>query len=140
MTELDREAQKMAERLREKIISLLPQSTGKLIESINPIISKEGELIDITIEGESYYKYVDKGRMKGTFPELKALEEWAKTRGIDEKYVYVIGRSIQNRGIKPRNITERVEKETGDVGDKFMNALSRDLDKELNDKINRAIK
>jgi hypothetical protein len=78
-------------------------ASGELQKSLKYDIDQNGDVISLVIEGVDYAKYVDKGRRPGKYAPVSALKKWAKIKGIPEKAVYAINRSIFKKGIAPTN-------------------------------------
>lgn len=134
-------AKDVARIISDKIKSLVPISSGKLRDSITANVNESGDLVDILIDGESYFKYIDKGRLPGTFPPLDAIQAWATARKIETKAVFSIARSIYNKGIKPLNISDKLIADTdNNVKDKLGLALADDMESKLADILNELVK
>ena len=86
-------------------------SSGKLVKSVKYKLKKETEEIKLIIESEKYLKFVDKGRRKGKYPNIRAISEWARVKGISQTAVFPIAHSIFKFGIKPTNIIQKTIKE-----------------------------
>lgn len=85
-------------------------ASGRLERSLDYRLKDEKTAVNIVFEGEDYFKYVDEGRKPGTWPNIRAISNWANTRGIPQKAVFPIARSIYKFGIKPTNISEKTER------------------------------
>lgn len=106
-------------------------STGALLNSLNSKVQKEAKEIKIIIESNDYLEFIDKGRKPGSFPPIKEISKWVKTKGISEKAAFPIAKSIYKYGIKPTNIINQTVKEiTGPVFiRKYENEVSDNLEK-----------
>ena len=64
------------------------------------------EMLELVIN--DYYIYVEKGRKPGTWPPPTAIAAWCQRKGIpsDNSTVFLICRSIYERGIKARPFFE----------------------------------
>jgi len=71
--------------------------TGNLWRSVQ-IKTKEGGLVKEVIEQADYGVYVERGTKKH-FPPVKALELWAKRRGLN---VYAVVKAIGKKGTKAK--------------------------------------
>lgn len=60
------------------------------------------ELIKFLIH--DYYVYIENGRSSGSWPPPQVIAEWCQRKGIpsDNSTVYLICKSIYEKGIKPR--------------------------------------
>lgn len=72
-------------------------ATGNLVNSIKVSFNNRNAVV---IRGADYADDVFYGRRPGKLPPVDAIRRWARTRGIDEKYVWAIAKSIQRKGIK----------------------------------------
>lgn len=92
-------------------------ATGSLNESIKGKIKQKGKWIEISINLNEYWKYVEKGRKPGKFPPVDAIKEWIKIKPVlprpyngklptTDQLAYLIGRKIATKGIKPRPILQ----------------------------------
>lgn len=93
--------------LIQELRSAGKNSSGKLINSLNYRLASEGEIIQLLFDGEDYFSAVDAGRRPGAFPPIKAIGAWASAKGISQKAVYPIAKSIYKFGIKPTNVFEK---------------------------------
>lgn len=84
-------------------------SSGKLVNSLDYRLVDEADSIGFLFQGENYLKYVDEGRRSGSFPPLKAIGQWARTKGISQKAVFPIAKSIYKFGIKPTNVMAKTQ-------------------------------
>lgn len=105
--------------LKENLTTEKKSATGNLIKSINfKVEQKEGNDV-LTIESESYLKFVDKG-VSGTDrkyntpysyrskkPPIQAISNWMNIKGIPQQYLYHIRNKIFRFGIKPTNVLKK---------------------------------
>lgn len=106
------------------------KATGKLISSIDYNININGEMLQVFLNLEEYWKYVENGRKaygkhkngewpKGAFPPVGKLIEWIRVRQLptkesthnknlptEKQLSYLIGRKIAEEGIKPKPILQ----------------------------------
>jgi hypothetical protein len=117
-------------------------STGKLANSLDYRIVEERNVIEFIINGEDYFKNVDDGRKKGTYPPLSAIENWVQVKGIDKSAVFPIMRSIYKFGIKPKDITRKVENKVfnGAIFEELETHMSEDLENSIIELINKETK
>lgn len=104
---LEGSADLLEDIVKRVLISKGKDSTGALINSLNPIISKDG----ISLETEDYLDYIDQGRKPGTYVPIRALQEWVKAKGLPDEAAYAIRNKIFRYGIEPVNIYDEVQSE-----------------------------
>ena len=109
-------AQTIVNRYREQISEY---SSGKLYKTIDYTITSKSDSYLVTINLESYWVFLERGRRPGAkMPPVEAIENWIKVRKIIPRPVtlksgkqrvptipqlaYVIARSISRNGIAPR--------------------------------------
>ena len=69
----------------------------------------------VTVVAEDYLKYIDEGRLPGTFPPVQDIKRWIQNKGIQpvnmslDQLTYVISRSIAEKGIEPANVIQTDE-------------------------------
>lgn len=103
-------------------------SSGKLIKSLSDNVQEDAQRVNLIIESENYFKYVDEGRKPGSFPPIKAIKDWAKINGIPQSAAFPIAKSIFKFGIKPTNIIEKSIK-------KFQPQLVKDIEEDVTDNV-----
>jgi hypothetical protein len=102
-----------------KLLEANKDSTGDLIRSISYQILETSNGLLLNILASDYFKYVDQGRRPGgKQPPPDKILGWVRTKGISfgrnsidfkpEQIAFLIGRSIQRKGIKPTNIKQKV--------------------------------
>ncbi len=125
-------ADDVAEELKKQLREAKKNSSGKLIRSIDDGIKETGKTVILAITAEKYLDYVDKGRKKGKFPKISALETWASREGIPKKAVWPIAFSIAKKGIKATNVVAKTLKvvETKYLN-KFENGYMKFVETEL---------
>lgn len=77
-------------------------ATGKLKTSVNYVYTIETEQIIMQFLSEDYGKYVEGGRQAGSYPNMTNLEKWISVKGLPEKALFPIAKSIYKYGIKPK--------------------------------------
>lgn len=87
------------------------KDTGDLINSVSFDVVQKADDYLILLSSNSYLDQIDKGRKKGTFPNVTDVGKWAKRKGIrfasEEQVGYVISKSIAKKGIAPTNIIDK---------------------------------
>lgn len=96
------------DQIIQELRSAGKDTTGKLIKSFSQEIKKEAEQINIIISSEDYLEYIDQGRKPGTWPNLQAIKDWARTRNLSD-YAFPIARNIFKFGIRPTNVLDKAK-------------------------------
>ena len=115
------------------------QSDGKIAKGLL-LNSLMAELISddtINIKYASYGKFVSEGRAPGKFPNISNISDWCKIKGIDDKAVYPIARSIAANGIVGDgwiddimdNISELAEMLSAVIGKEITLSIKEGLEK-----------
>ena len=114
------------------------KDTGELINSVSfEVVEKANEYL-IYITSDKYLDQIDKGRKKGTFPNVTQISKWAKRKGInfasEEQVGYVIARSISEKGIKPTNVIDKTIKSViGNVTKIIGSSYREDIINQINE-------
>jgi len=119
--EIDAETQSIAFQIEKDAKIRAPKNFGKLAQSISTL-KVEQSIYKITVN-ELYGGYMEfgtgtkvrvpeefkdiaaslKGQKQGTYKEgLESIRVWCRSKGIDEKFAYVIFAKILGAGIEPR--------------------------------------
>ena len=135
-------AQTIVNRYKDKISEY---SSGKLYKTIDYTITSNNDSYLVTINLESYWVFLERGRKAGAkMPPVSAIEEWIKVRKIIPRPVtlksgkqrvptvqqlaYVIARSISRKGIAPRPfMRESIEDTMKDFKSKLSAAVREDV-------------
>ncbi len=117
-------------QLVKELIKLKKVATGKLKDSFDFKLKGAIESFIIEFEAENYVRFVNDGRRPGKFAPVDAIESWCKTKGIDEKYAYLINLKIKTFGIKPTDFFFNVlnENKILKYSEGLEDALGRKLD------------
>jgi len=95
----------------QKLKMRVPRNTGALSKSIKGKADETGDNLVITIEALEYFAYLDQGvsgtdrkfdtpfSYKSKMPPASAFKSYSNTLGGQ----FAIAKSIQQKGIKPRN-------------------------------------
>jgi hypothetical protein len=138
----------LGDELKKNLIQELRRTkaiaSGDLLKSIQFDVkpTNDGGAI-VTLNGNDYITYVDKGRKPGRYAPTSALKEWIKQKGIatDAAKVtaiaFAINNKIKRQGIKPRPVLERAYSNGLPMYDKIIDDnLNKDLDEYLNNALN----
>lgn|SRR5574343_98584 len=106
---------------------------SNLYKSIGYRISINGEVVELAVEANDYFKYVDQGRRAGKFPPVDKIEDWLKRNGQDISAAFPIARSIAEEGTKGKFISDDLVKQTDLSFTSFLNDnISEQIEEELN--------
>ena len=118
-------------------------ASGDLLNSIQFKVEPTPDGAIVSIEANEYIVYVDKGRKRGKYAPVKALEKWVKAKGIAtsqnkvKSIAFAINNKIKKDGIKPRPILERTYSNGLPMYDKIIDeTLNKDLNTYLNNALN----
>ena len=136
----------LGEELKKNLIEELRKkkaiATGGLIQSLKIDVTPTLTGAVVTLNGNDYVTYIDKGRKAGKYAKISPLKQWVKAKGIatDDAKVTAIAFAINNKikreGIRPRPILEQVFSQHLPMYNRIIDeALNKDLDKFLNEKI-----
>lgn len=119
---LYKHGEKIAEETQALIKSKKKTVTGALYDSVTFQVETQGKVVSLSLNMLEYGQFVNDGRKAGTFPNVGAIREWVRIKGITMKpksklprdkeiktLAYLIGRKIKKVGIKPVRIIPRVD-------------------------------
>jgi hypothetical protein len=77
----------------------------------NTVGVKSEDIEVVTLLVNDYIDYIEHGRKSGSFPPPQAIAEWCSKKGLptDNSTVFLICRSIYEKGIAPRPIFDGSE-------------------------------
>lgn len=77
----------------------------------NTVGVKSEDIEVVTLLVNDYIDYIEHGRKAGSFPPPQAIAEWCQKKGLptDNSTVFLICRSIYEKGIAPRPIFDGSE-------------------------------
>lgn len=98
---------------RKKLAQNKVNATGSLGNNLSCFVQIEGDIFELCISIQDYWKYIENGRKEGKFPNLNALIKWIQAKPIlprpyrgklpsTETLAFLIGRKIQKDGIAPK--------------------------------------
>jgi len=124
---LGRYGDQIVTQIREELVRQGKLATGDLYNSVKYGVSKNGDIISLTIYANEYFRWVDQGiKPGGKQPPPDKIQRWVEIRGLRPKPIsgipesqaktpqanrslaFLIGRSISQKGIKPGNILEPI--------------------------------
>jgi hypothetical protein len=92
---------------------------------------------------QDYWKFVEKGRLPGSFPNIGQLQQWIQIKQIlprpmangklptEKQLVFLIGNSIKEKGIQPKPALDNALKKNATHLNRIKEAVSKSLDKEI---------
>ena len=102
----------IGEFIKEQLIKVLDdqghRNTGKLQDTMKSTVTESGGGFVITITGQDYAKYVDRGIPAGVWVNVGALQKWVMQKGIAtgereiKQVAFLIGRKIFQEGSPTR--------------------------------------
>ena len=117
-------------------------ATGNL-QNVDFEVEISGGTYRIALILEDYWKFVEKGRLPGRFPNIGQLQQWIQIRQIlprpmangklptEKQLVYMIGKSIKERGIQPKPALANALQKNNNMLTKVKEAVGKSLDKEI---------
>lgn len=104
-------AKQYVDVLKDNLIKKGKLASGNLVRSLDYRVSQVMNGPFIEIISNEYLQWVDKGRRPGKYPPIKAISNWARIKGIDQKAVFPIARKIFKFGIKPTNVIQATDRQ-----------------------------
>jgi hypothetical protein len=86
-------------------------ASGALINSIDYRLVETAKLIQYQLLSNDYLTYVDQGRRPGSYPNMRAIADWVRIKGISKDAIFPIARSIFKFGIEPTNVLSKTIQE-----------------------------
>lgn len=89
-------------------------ATGLLGNSLSTQVNTEDGIYEVTLQIQDYWKYLEYGRLPGTFPNIDAIRKWIQVKPVIptiqsngkiptlEQLTFLISRKIARDGIEPR--------------------------------------
>ena len=89
-------------------------ATGLLGNSLTTQVDAEDGIYEVTLQIQDYWKYLEYGRLPGTFPNIDAIRKWIQVKPVIptiqsngkiptlEQLTFLISRKIARDGIEPR--------------------------------------
>lgn len=119
-------------------------ATGNLINSLNYTVNVNGSRIEVSLELEDYWKYVEYDT-KPHFPPVDALVNWIKAKPVlphktfdgrlpdTKQLAYLIGRKISEEGTTGTHSLEQTIDEVNTIYElKIEEAIMKDLTSDIN--------
>lgn len=132
----------LVEDYKESLIYNSVNASDDLYKSVKYYFESDNRFLEVQLELESYYWYVENGRKAGKFPPIQAIEEWIKVKPVlpyvDKngklptlnQLTYLIGRKIKEDGIEGKHVLQKsVDDIYREIEKRLVEALSKDLHK-----------
>lgn len=98
---------------RRKLYEGGSNATGLLGNSLTTQVNAEDGIYEVTLQIQDYWKYLEYGRLPGTFPNIDAIRKWIQVKPVIptmlngkiptlSQLTYLISRKIARDGIEPR--------------------------------------
>ena len=123
-----------------QLIKMDKVASGRLLNSLDYMVLETVDGFLLQIVSEYYLKYIDSGRLPGSFPPPDVIIQWIRDKGIvpegpmtEKQLAFLIGRKIATDGIPATNILEiTYERIYNNIDTIVTNGLSLDVDLILN--------
>lgn len=130
----------LVEEYKDSLIRNEVNASNKLFKSVKYLFKSDNRYLEIDLELENYYWYVENGRKAGKFPPINKIEEWVKVKPVlpyrDKngklptlnQLTYLIGRKIKEKGIEGKHLLQKsVDEIYKEIEDRLIDALAEDL-------------
>lgn len=130
---------------RRKLYEGGSNATGLLGNSLTTQVNTEDGIYEVTLQIQDYWKYLEYGRLPGTFPNIDAIRKWIQVKPVIptvqsngkiptlSQLTYLISRKIARDGIEPRyylnNTLDEIDLTPLEEG--ITRSLEKQLDNEL---------
>lgn len=130
---------------RRKLFEGNSNATGLLGNSLSTTVNAEDGIYEVSLNIQDYWKYLEYGRLPGTFPNIDAIKKWIQVKPVlptpdrngkiptINQLTFLISRKIKENGIEPRyyltNTLEEIDLTPLEEG--ITRSLAQKLDNEL---------
>lgn len=137
------------DKFKEKIIEHGLHATDNLYNSFSIDIEANDTNYQVIVDVAPYLKFIESGRKPNSkFPPLNAIRGWIQAKGIvprqykgvtptNNQLAYLIGRSIAEKGVKPKPILSQTKQE---LQEDFMIGIRDAITKDVNIELANAFK
>lgn len=99
---------------RRKLYEGGSNATGLLGNSLSTTVNAEDGIYEVVLNIQEYWKYLEYGRLPGSFPNIDAIRKWIQVKPIlptpssngriptIDQLTFLISRKIAEKGIEPR--------------------------------------
>ena len=127
---------------KAELNTLNVSATGNL-QNVDFEVEVSGDTYRIYLILQDYWKFVEKGRLPGSFPNIGQLQQWIQIKQIlprpmadgklptEKQLTFMIGNSIKEKGIQPKPALDNTLIKNSDLLNKVSNIISTGFDKEI---------
>ena len=127
---------------KAELNALNVNATGNL-QNVDFEVEVNGNTYKIYLILQDYWKFVENGRLPGSFPNIGKLQQWIQIKQIlprpmangklptEKQLTYIIGNSIKEKGIQPKPALANALKKNETHLNKIKEAVGKSLDKEI---------
>lgn len=145
---LDAYGQVLEDEYREQIADKNAFASGRLFDSVKHIVQVNDTAIELSLELEDYWKWVEEGRAPGKFPPLDKIEEWIRVKPVapypdskgkvpsNEQLAFLIGRKIAQEGTEGKHLLEDAMESTRDWMELIEEGIDKDVKEQLDEVLN----
>jgi hypothetical protein len=145
---LDAYGQVLEDEYREQIADKNAFASGRLFDSVKHIVQVNDTTIELSLELEDYWKWVEEGRAPGKFPPLDKIEEWIRVKPVapypdskgkvpsNEQLAFLIGRKIAQEGTEGKHLLEDAMESTRDWMELIEEGIDKDVKEQLDEVLN----
>lgn len=119
-------------------------ATGTLGNTISATVNAEDGIYTVTLNLESYWRYLEYGRLPGKFPNIDAIRKWIQVKPVIpytyngklptlNELTFLISRKIANKGIEPTYYLNRTLDEIN--MQPLEDAVTQSLEQKLDDSL-----
>ena len=124
------------------------RATGNL-QNVDFEVEVSGDTYRIYLILQDYWKFVEKGRLPGSFPNIGQLQQWIQIKQIlprpmadgklptEKQLTFMIGNHIKENGIPARPVLANTLEKNKDVINKIKDAVALGFDKEIKKNVKR---
>ena len=140
---LEAYGQVLEDTYREELANNNAFASGRLFDSVKHIVEVNDTTIELSLELEDYWKWVEEGRGPGKFPPLDKIEQWITIKPVapypdakgrvpsTQQLAFLIGRKIATEGIEGKHLLDRALETTQDWMELIDDAIDKDISVEI---------
>ena len=135
-------AMNVAMDYQAELNALNVSATGNL-QNVDFDVEVSGDTYRIYLILQDYWKFVEKGRLPGSFPNIGQLQQWIQVKQIlprpmangklptEKQLTFMIGKSIKENGIPAKPALNNALQKNNNMLTKVKEVVSKSLDKEI---------